>query len=46
MRTLGLIELIFTFIVGRLVFKERASRYELLGIVLLCSGIALVLNLR
>ncbi len=45
-RTLGLIELIFTFIVGRLVFKERASRYEIYGVGLLCVGIALVLNLR
>jgi len=45
-RTLGLIELIFTFIVGRLVFKERASRYEIIGIALLCAGIALVLNMR
>ncbi len=45
-RTLGLIELIFTFAIGRIVFKERASRFELLGIALLCAGIALVLNLR
>lgn len=45
-RTLGLIELVFTFLMGRLVFKERASRYEILGVAFLCAGIALVLNLR
>jgi drug/metabolite transporter (DMT)-like permease len=45
-RTLGLIELIFTFLMGRFVFKERASRYELLGVAALVAGIVLVLNLR
>ncbi len=45
-RTLGLIELVFTFLMGRFVFKERASRYEILGVALLCAGIALVLNAR
>ena len=45
-RTLGLIELIFTFLMGRFVFKERASRYELLGVAALVVGIVLVLNAR
>ncbi|MBL8697714.1 MAG: DMT family transporter [Alphaproteobacteria bacterium] len=45
-RTLGLIELIFTFLLARFAFKERPSRYEIAGVALLCAGIALVLNLR
>ncbi len=45
-RTLGLIELVFTFLMGRFFFKERASRYEILGVAFLCAGIAMVLNLR
>jgi drug/metabolite transporter (DMT)-like permease len=45
-RTLGMIELVFTFLMGRYAFGERASRYEVAGVALLCVGIALVLNLR
>jgi len=43
-RTLGLIELVFTFLAARFFFGERASRTELVGILLLVAGIALVLN--
>jgi drug/metabolite transporter (DMT)-like permease len=45
-RTLGLIELVFTFAVARLAFKEMPTRNEALGIFLVVAGIALVLNLR
>jgi drug/metabolite transporter (DMT)-like permease len=45
-RTLGMIELVFTFLMGRYAFGERASRYEVAGVVALCAGIALVLNHR
>ena len=45
-RTLGMIELVFTFLMGRYAFGERASRYEVAGVAALCAGIALVLNLR
>lgn len=45
-RTLGLIELIFTFLMARFAFKQTPSRYEFIGVALLCAGIALVLNLR
>ena len=43
-RTLGLIELVFTFLMGRFVFGERASRYEMLGVAALVAGIVLVLH--
>lgn len=43
-RTLGLVELVLTFLVGRFVFGERASRYEILGVGALIAGIALVLH--
>jgi drug/metabolite transporter (DMT)-like permease len=43
-RTLGLIELVFTFLLGRFVFGERASRYEMLGVAALVAGIVLVLH--
>jgi len=43
-RTLGLIELVFTFLIGRFVFGERATRYEMLGVAALVAGILLVLN--
>ncbi|MBM3522259.1 MAG: DMT family transporter [Alphaproteobacteria bacterium] len=45
-RTLGLIELVFAFLVARFAFQERPSRNEMIGVALLCAGIALVLNLR
>jgi hypothetical protein len=40
----GLIELVFTFLMGRFVFGERASRYEMLGVAALVAGIVLVLH--
>lgn len=43
-RTLGLIELLFTFAVGRVVFRETPLARELAGALLLAAGIALLLN--
>jgi drug/metabolite transporter (DMT)-like permease len=43
-RTLGLIELLFTFAIGRLVFREAPVARELAGAALLAAGIALLLN--
>ncbi len=43
-RTLGLIELLFTFAIGRLVFREIPAARELAGAALLAAGIALLLN--
>jgi drug/metabolite transporter (DMT)-like permease len=45
-RTLGLIELVFTFLFSWFFFKERPHRRELMGIALLLVGIAMTLNLR
>lgn len=45
-RTLGLIELVFTFAISILVFREKPTRNEAIGALLLVAGIALVLNLR
>jgi len=45
-RTLGLIELVFTFLFARFFFKERPRGSELVGIALLLLGIAMTLNLR
>ena len=42
-RALGQIELLFTFIATTLVFRERVSRAELVGIVLICLGILILL---
>jgi len=39
-RTLGLIELYFSYIVSRRFFRERLSGAELAGLVLLALGIA------
>ncbi len=44
-RTLGLIELLFSYAVSRRVFRERLSRRELAGIALLTLGL-LVVTLR
>ena len=43
-RTLGLVELAFTLLISRYVFRERPTRAELLGLALLAVSIALVLN--
>lgn len=45
-RTLGLIELVFTFLFSWFFFKERPRPGELVGIALLLMGIAMTLNLR
>jgi len=45
-RTLGLIEMLFTFAIAVVFFKEHPRRAELAGIVLLVAAIGLVLNLR
>lgn len=43
-RTLGLIELLFTFAVGHLAFRETPTAREVVGAGLLAAGIALLLN--
>jgi drug/metabolite transporter (DMT)-like permease len=43
-RTLGLIELLFTFVVGHLAFRESPTAREVAGALLLAAGIALLLN--
>lgn len=44
-RALGQIELVFTFIVSYVFFKERTNRMEFTGILLIIGGILLLLNL-
>ena len=41
-RALGQIELVFTFITSHLVFREKTSRLEFLGIVLVIGGLLLL----
>jgi drug/metabolite transporter (DMT)-like permease len=41
-RTLGLIELVFSYAVSRRVFKERLSRTDLAGIALLALGVVAI----
>jgi drug/metabolite transporter (DMT)-like permease len=43
-RTLGLVELIFTLLISLYVFRERPGRFELIGLGLLVVSIAMVLN--
>ncbi|HLJ62848.1 MAG TPA: EamA family transporter, partial [Stellaceae bacterium] len=43
-RTLGTIELLFTLLSSYLLFKERPSRAELVGVALVLAGTVLVLN--
>lgn len=43
-RTLGLVELIFTLMISRYAFRERASWAEFTGLALLVISIAMVLN--
>jgi drug/metabolite transporter (DMT)-like permease len=45
-RTLGLIELYFSYVVSRRVFRERLGRAELLGLVLLALGLVGIVGLR
>lgn len=44
-RTLGLVELVFSYAVSRRLFRERLSRRELYGMALLALGVALILRL-
>jgi len=41
-RTLGLVELIFSYAVSRRLFRERLSNLELAGIALLALGVAII----
>jgi drug/metabolite transporter (DMT)-like permease len=41
-RTLGLVELIFSYLVSRRIFKERLARREMTGIALLAAGIVVI----
>jgi len=41
-RTLGLVELLFTFAVGRIAFRETPTAREVAGAALLAAGIALL----
>lgn len=44
-RTLGLVELLFSYVLSRRIFRERFQRRELAGIALLCLGLmALILR--
>lgn len=45
-RTLGLIEMLFTFALAVAVFKETPKRNEVIGILLLIGAIGVVLNVR
>ena len=45
-RTVGQIELVFTFLVSYFVFRERSSASEVVGILLIVAGIILLLNFR
>ena len=42
----GQVELVFTFIAARYLFKERIHKAEVLGVVLIVASIALLLNFR
>ena len=41
-RTLALIELLFSYVVSRKIFREKLSRLELSGIALLTVGLVVV----
>lgn len=43
-RTLGLVELIFTLLISLYFLRERPGRFELIGLALLIVSIAMVLN--
>jgi drug/metabolite transporter (DMT)-like permease len=45
-RTLGLIELYFSYVVSRRVFRERVGRAELVGLVLLAIGLLGIVESR
>ena len=39
-RTLGLVEVLFSYVISRRVFRERLGNLELIGLVLLVLGVA------
>jgi drug/metabolite transporter (DMT)-like permease len=41
-RTLGLVELIFSYVVSLRLFKERLAKRELAGIALLAAGVLVI----
>ena len=43
-RALGQIELVFTFAAGIFIFKERSSRLEITGILLVVAGILILVS--
>ena len=45
-RTVGQVELILSLLTSYLVFKERSTRYELVGMVLIVVGILILLRYR
>lgn len=45
-RMLGMVEMVFTFLVSYLIFRERPARSEIAGVVLLMAGILLALAVR
>lgn len=45
-RTLALVELVFTFLFSWYVFKEKPRRREIAGMVLMVVGVIMMLNLR
>ncbi len=45
-RAVGQIELVFTFIASVVFFREKSTRLEIIGILLVCLGIVLILFLR
>ncbi|HRE60433.1 MAG TPA: DMT family transporter [Micropepsaceae bacterium] len=42
-RTLGLVELLFSFLIARVLFHERATPREIAGVMVLSAGIALLM---
>ncbi|GIT49535.1 MAG: hypothetical protein Ct9H300mP14_14630 [Gammaproteobacteria bacterium] len=42
MRALGQIELLFTFLASVFIFREKVSRKEILGVMLLVVGITVL----
>jgi len=45
-RTLGLIELLFSYVISRRLFRERLTRRELLGVALLALALIVVTHRR
>jgi drug/metabolite transporter (DMT)-like permease len=41
-RTLGLTEMLFSYVVSRRFFRERLTRREVAGMVLIVAGVAII----